>query len=107
MLEGFDDTLRVIEITFVRSPYFLDFGKATTDDRRKEYRDPQFLAKAIHSWQQDFGAKWKEVAAVIHYLKDKHEILYLDPRRGNVNFGDADDDDDWLAEPGIDYSEYE
>lgn len=108
VLEGVDRLLRVIEISFVQPPYFLDFGKAIVDASRREYQDPQFLAKAMHGWREDFGERWQEVAAVIHQLRDKHGILYLDPRHGNINFGHSEEDnDDWQAEPGLDYSEYE
>lgn len=107
-LEGFDEDLMVIEISFVRPPFFLDFGKASLDDRRPEYRDRQFLANARHVWREDFKERWAEVESVISHLRANYGILYLDPRHGNVNFGDdEDDDDDWETEPELDYSSYE
>jgi hypothetical protein len=84
------------------------FWKATVDIDRKDYQDPLFLANAMQGWREYFGERWKDVAAVIYQLREKHGILYLDPRHGNVNFGDDDDDsDDWMDEPGLDYSTYE
>lgn len=95
-------------MSFVQPPYFLDFGKATVDVNRNDYQDPQFLANAMQGWREYFGERWKDVAAVVHHLRNKHGILYLDPRLGNINFGDDDDDsDDWMDEPGLDYSTYE
>jgi hypothetical protein len=107
ILEDFDRDLQIIEMSFVRPPFFLDFGKVSVDTNRKDYQDPQFLANAMQGWREDFGARWKDVAAVIYQLREKYGILYLDPRHGNVNFGHDDDTDDWMDEPGLDYSTYE
>ncbi len=107
VLEGFDDELNVIEITFVQPPYLLDFGKVRLDQSPGDLYDAQKLASAHHEWRYLFGKRWDDVNLVLYQLSHRFGIHYLDPRPGNINFGDDDDDDDWLAEPGINYSEYE
>lgn len=108
VLEGFDDQLRVIEITFVQPPFFLDFGKVILDRPPADFYDAQKMANAHQEWRSLFGSRWKDVNLVLYQLRDRFGIHYLDPRPGNINFGDDnDDDDDWLDEPSIDYSEYE
>jgi len=106
VLEGWDTGLQVIEITFVRPPYFLDFGKVHIDHAPDGYYDSQFYSNALAGWRDLFGDRWKDVAAVLGVLKSKFGIYYMDPRPGNINFGD-EDGDDWMAEPGIDYRDYE
>lgn len=106
VLEGHDKGLQVIEITFVQPPYLLDFGKASLDipppylsEDRKRFRS-QYAA--------EFGERWSDVSAVLHVLEANYGIYYLDPRPQNICFDDPEsDDDDWIKEPPIDYSEYE
>lgn len=108
VLEGYDDNLWVIEMTFVQPPFFLDFGKVRLDRPPSDFYDAQKLANAKQEWRALFGSRWKEVNLILFQLSNRFGIHYLDPRPGNINFGDDDDDDDaWQSEPGIDYSEYD
>lgn len=107
VLEGFDDHLRVIEISFVQPPYLLDFGKACLDEPPRYFQDEKQLAIFRAQWQAEFGTRWPDVNAVLYTLQEKYGIYYLDPRPANINFGDHDEDDDWLKEPTIDYTDYE
>ena len=108
VLEGFEHSLQVIEITFVQPPYLLDFGKATLDDPPEYLRDPQDLHRFQSQWKAEFGNRWPDVNALLYTLETKYGIFYLDPRPQNICFNDPEDDmDDWMKEPPIDYSEYE
>lgn len=108
VLEGFDNRLRVLELTLVQPPYLLDFGKVLLDLLPSELYDDQKMATAQPEWKYLFGNRWEDVSVALYQLQNQFGIHYLDPRPSNINFGDDDDeDDDWLAEPGIDYSEYD
>jgi hypothetical protein len=83
-LEGHDSALQVIEMTFVRPPYFLDFGKVRLDRPPEYFYDPQLIANTMHEWRDKFGDRWKEVASALEYLKREFGIYYMDPRPGNI-----------------------
>ncbi len=109
VLEGYDRELRVIEITFVQSPYLLDFGKATLDHPPRYLQDESDLRRIQSQHVSEFGDRWPQVNALLHTLETKYGIFYLDARRANISFGDEHDtdNDDWMNEPLIDYSDYE
>ena len=96
-----------LELTVVQPPYPLDFGKVLLDLSPSELYDNQKMATAQQEWKYLFGNRWGDVSVILYQLQNQFGIHYLDPRPGNINFGYDDDDDDWLAEPGIDYTEYE
>lgn len=108
MLEDFDAGLRVIEMTFVRPPYLLDFGKASLDRPPDYLRDERDQRRFDSQGKSEFGDKWPEVNAILYTLKTSYGIYYLDPRPQNICFDEPDfDDDHWMQEPPIDYSEYD
>lgn len=107
ILEGFNDKLKVIEISIVQPPYLLDFGKAWLDRPPIDFYDPQLISNSMQGWRELFGKHWPQVSTTLYLLRSKFGIYYTDPRPGNINFGDDDDDGDWEAEPGVDYSSYE
>ncbi len=108
VLEGYSDSLWVIEMTFVQPPYLLDFGKAYVDSLPDYLTDKRAMAHQQAVGKNDFGERWSRVMLILHLLQEKYGIYYADPRRGNINFGEVEtDSDDWLSEPEIDYSEYD
>lgn len=97
VLEGFDDSLMVIEISIVEPPYLLDFGKVYIDDPPPYYNDAQLMANAHAEWRGWFGKHWIRVAGVLRLLQ-KYGIYYMDPRPSNICTGDENEDDesvDW------------
>ncbi|WP_148075437.1 hypothetical protein [Bythopirellula goksoeyrii] len=108
VLEGHDVYLRVIEMTFVRPPYLLDFGKATLDHPPSYLCDEQDKRRFESLGRSEFGDQWPQVNAVLFTLKSSYGIYYLDPRPQNICLGLPDsENDDWMKEPPIDYTEYE
>lgn len=107
ILEHSDASLSVIEMTFVQPPFLLDFGKATLDEPPAYLRDAGDLKRFQAQWKSEFGERWPDVNAILYTLETQYGIYYLDPRPQNINFGDDPDNDDWLKEPGIDYTEYD
>jgi len=93
VLEGFDDSLMVIEISIVKPPYLLDFGKVYIDEPPPYYDDAQLMANAHAEWRGWFGKNWIRVAGVLRLLQ-KYGIYYMDPRPSNICTGDEDDEDD-------------
>jgi hypothetical protein len=53
-----------------------------------------------------FRDHWPDVVTALEALR-KLGIYYLDPKPGNIAFGDETEDANWDQEPRIDYSEYE
>ena len=100
-LEGWDDDLKVIQMTVVQPPYLLDFGKVYLDSPPSYLYDAQLMANAYAEWRERFGSQWADVACVIEILKKKYGIYYYDPRPSNIDTGvrDDDDDDDHLYPP--------
>lgn len=92
-LIDFDDALMVIEMGIVDEPYFLDFGKAYLDHPPDYWSDPQMVQNFHAEKSRLFGKNWKVVDSAMSWLR-KLGIYYVDPRPGNVSFGDEDDDDD-------------
>ncbi|WP_442483938.1 hypothetical protein [Aeoliella sp. SH292] len=108
VLEEYDLDTRVIEVTFVQAPYLLDFGKASLDAPPSYLADEQDLKRYQSQWRTEFGSRWMEVNAVLHFLQIKYGIYYVDPKVGNIRLdAEEEDNDDWLREPEVDYSEYE
>ena len=108
VLEGSNSRLRVIEISFVQPPYFLDFGKVYIDRPPTDFYDSQKMANAQAQWRSAFGKRWPDVSAALYELRCRFGIHYVDPRPGNIDFGDDDDDEGvWDEEPPLDYSEYD
>lgn len=108
VLEGWDDGLMVVEMSIVTPPYLLDFGKVWIDQPPPYYFDRQRVANAQADGRELFGKNWQDVEVVLYQLRKKFGIYYADPRPGNINCGDDDDDDlDWGKESPVNYSEYD
>jgi len=80
------DKLMVIEMDVVTPPFLLDFGKVWLDKR------PDYPEDAWDQWEaagrDDFGDRWNDVKSVISALR-RLGIHYIDPKPGNINFGDG------------------
>jgi hypothetical protein len=89
-LEDFDTRLMVLEISIVRPPYLLDFGKVYLDHPPTHLYDEQIMANAREEWYERFGKRWCKVEHAMRLL-EHYGIYYYDPRPGNVCFGDEDE----------------
>jgi len=87
VLEGFDDTLLIIEMTIVQPPYLLDFGKVYLDAPPPYWDDRKLRANAYQEWRERFDSRWEDVACVLGIL-EKYGIYYVDPRPGNIDVGE-------------------
>ncbi len=70
-------------MTVVKPPFVLDFAGAYLD------RAPDFSEEVLADWtaekQEQFGARWPEVQAVLREL-DGYGVFLLDVNPGNVAF---------------------
>jgi hypothetical protein len=84
-LVRFDDELSVIEMSVVTRPFVLDFAGAQLD------RPPQFPEEVLADWiaekQEQFGARWPEVQAILRALQI-YGIYMEDVTPGNISFAD-------------------
>jgi hypothetical protein len=83
-LLGFDDHLRVIEMTFVTPPFVLDFGGAHLEQA------PQFSDEVLADWavqkQEQFAERWPRVQAIMRSL-EAMGVFLEDVNPQNINFG--------------------
>ncbi len=101
-----DASLMAIEIGVVKPPRILDFGKVHLDQPPPYWGEAEIRARFDAEGRGNFGAHWPDVLAALQDLK-AIGIYYVDPKPGNIVFGDEQDDPDWDQEPKIDYSDYE
>jgi hypothetical protein len=84
-LISYHDDLLVVEIGIVSPPCILDFDKVRID------RPPDFSEEVMRDCaekgQFEFGEKWPRVQAILETL-ESFQIYYLDPRPGNIMFGE-------------------
>lgn len=84
-LLGYDDELLVIEMTVVVRPFVLDFAGAYLDF------PPDYSQQVLEDWrvekQEQFGARWPEVQAIIGELED-YGVYMADVNPGNIAFDD-------------------
>jgi hypothetical protein len=84
-LVGFDDTLRVLEMTIVERPFVLDFAGAYLDAR------PAFPEDVWEDWeaekQDQFEGRWPEVRRVLDAFEE-FGVYLLDVTPGNIAFVD-------------------
>ena len=84
-LLNFDDESWILEMTIVSRPFVLDFAGAYLDWA------PEFSEEVLADWraekQEQFGANWPEVQAILGAL-EIHGIFLVDVHPGNVSFGD-------------------
>jgi hypothetical protein len=82
-LLAFDDELWVVEMTLVDRPFVLDFAGAYLD------HTPDFSEEVLSDWraekQEQFGARWAEVQAILGALEG-HGVFLADVNPGNVSF---------------------
>jgi len=106
-LFDFDDSLMVIEMTYVVAPWLIDFGKCYIDqvppyDARERYRETLKLRKVF---KEDFP----KLLGIMLRLR-QYGIYYTDARKSNVRFtaekieDEVDDDIDDFED---DYDELE
>lgn len=83
-LLGSHDPLGVIEMTVVRRPWLLDFGKAALD------WPPDFEPGAWETWRAEkaevFGRFWPKVVELMGLLEARYGIYLLDANFGNIGF---------------------
>ena len=80
-LEGYDDDLMVIEMSTVKPPYVLDFGKAYLD------RAHGFSSSVIADWTAQQEERWGEKWPLIRSIRGKLQsvgIYHMDPKPGNI-----------------------
>lgn len=75
VLEGHHDGLMVVEMTIVRPPYCLDFGKVWIDRPPPYYFDAQRMANAHADWRDLFGKHWGDVEVLLYHLRSKFGIF--------------------------------
>lgn len=80
-LIGHDHDLLAIEMSIVKPPYVLDFGKVYLDHQ------PDFSPEVLRDWreqQQDlWGGHFSRVQAILRRLQSLG-IFYADPKPGNI-----------------------
>ena len=86
-LEGFDDDLMIVEMSIVRPPYLLDFGKVYLDRRPPYWDDTQLMENWREEGQENFGANWPQVTSLINSLQ-VYGIYYVDPKPANIRFAE-------------------
>jgi hypothetical protein len=86
-LIDFDDELLIVEITIVRSPFLLDFGKVYLDTPPPYWGDAEIMGHWHAEGRENFGDRWKTVLSLVRLLEG-HGIYYVDPKPGNIMFAD-------------------
>jgi hypothetical protein len=88
-LRNYDPEQLIIEISTVRPPYLIDFGKSHID------HTPDYDDEAWDMWRERLGQVFGDNAGVasqiFHQMVRKHGIYHLDLNPYNLNFGDSDD----------------
>jgi hypothetical protein len=89
LLLDYDENRLVLELSFVRPPYVLDFGRATLDGAPADFdpESPEWIAEK----QQSYGSRWPEIVRLldalrhlgIHYVDVHRRNICIEPRRGN------------------------
>lgn len=78
-----DDQLLVIELSIVTRPFVLDFAGAYLDE------PPEFSEEVLADWraekQDQFGARWGEVQAILRALEG-YGVFVVDVNPGNISF---------------------
>lgn len=84
-LLGFDDRLRILEMTIVTRPFVLDFAGAHLDAR------PEFAAEVWADWEAEkrdqFEGRWPMVEKILAAFEELG-IYLLDVSPGNIAFLD-------------------
>lgn len=80
-LIGHDRNLIVIEMSLVKPPYVLDFGKVHLD------RQPDFSPEVLRDWREQQQELWGEHFPTVQKILRKLQslgIFYADPKPGNI-----------------------
>ena len=86
-LIDFDSVLNVLEISIVRPPFLLDFGKVYLDAPPPYWNDSEIMGNWHAEGRENFGDRWKTVLSLIRVLQT-YGIYYIDPKPGNIMFAD-------------------
>jgi hypothetical protein len=82
-----DAKLKVLEISIVRPPFLLDFGKVYLDRQPPYWEDDEIMENWHAEGRENFGKRWATVMSLVRML-ESYGIFYVDPKPGNVMFGD-------------------
>jgi hypothetical protein len=80
-LVGHDADLLVIEMSIVKTPFVLDFGKVYLDGQ------PDFSAEVLRDWREEQRELWGDHYPMIQKILRRLEalgIFYADPKPGNI-----------------------
>lgn len=82
-LAQYDDDLAILELSFVRPPYILDFVEVGLDQRPADFRldDPDWDAEKGRL----FGRRWPDVRRLLEGLM-QYGIYYCDVHDQNIRF---------------------
>lgn len=82
-----DAALGVLELSVVRRPFVLDFGKIRLDQRLEEYWPEDVLAERWAYWESLFEPDhWPTVLAIFGELGRRYGIWLEDLHPGNIAF---------------------
>lgn len=82
-----DFDLLVVELSIVRPPFLLDFGKVYLDTPPPYWNDSEIMGHWHDEGRENFGKRWSKVLSVIRILEG-FGIYYVDPKPGNIMFAD-------------------
>lgn len=82
-----EDLLLAFEMTIVQPPFLLDFGKVYLDAPPPYWFDAEIMGHWHDEGRENFGQRWPKVLSVVRILEG-HGIYYVDPKPGNIMFGD-------------------
>lgn len=82
-IKGWDDDLRVIEMSVVHVPCILDFGGAYLDTPPPHVnRDEEWFAEKA----KEFGSHWETAQIIIREIEFRAGICLSDVNTGNIKF---------------------
>lgn len=84
-LIGFDDDLCAIEMTIVKPPFLLDFGKAYLDEPAPYYADPDIMQEWQDKNAEEWEDRWPQVRKAFYALQ-RYGIYHYDLNTKNVQF---------------------
>lgn len=78
--------LHVVEMSIVRPPYVLDFGKSWVDAMPD--MEPERIALFFQQAEEKFEDRFSRAMDIYNELKNRYGIYYFDMKPGNIEFGD-------------------
>ena len=83
-----DDELWVLEMSWVRPPFVLDFAGARLDEEPEHFRDPEYVAEWRAEKLEQFGPeRWPVVTGVLATFR-RYGVWLTDVKPGNIEFAD-------------------